>query len=629
MKRINLSNYLKLVLLFAFLGNFTTVKADDKLQPKWWFGGAVGANFNFYSGEIKTLNNSLPPLSAPFKKGSGAGLFIAPLLEYRPNPIWGGILTIGFDGRGGSFDEVATGGIEQSLSTTVNYLSVEPALKITPFDFGLHFFAGPTLGFNVAKSFEYKETGLPTQKGDFSSISGTLFGGKIGVGYDLSLTSPDADLQIQLAPFASVNFGQGPRSVEKWSLATLRAGVALKFGTTAEIKKIVEKEIQFSVRAPKIIPVERKVKETFPIRNYVFFDEFSTTIPSRYIQLTKEQADNFQEDHLIEPKPTDLIGRSARQLTVYYNVLNVFGDRMRLMPNTSITLIGSSENGASEGKKLAESIKNYLVDVFGINPNRIEVVGSEKPQIPSVQPGGKRELNLVKPDDRRVEITSNSIELLEPIQIISLQEEPLDSDVIINTSGAEQILSSWMVEVTDGAGATQNFGPFTADQERISGKTILGGKTDGKYKVALVGHTKGGQTIRKEENIRLVRAEKPDEDLGLRFSILFEFDQSKTVATYDRFLTNVVAPLIPEGGSVIIHGHTDVIGEESYNLKLSQSRARDAMQVIERELAKAGKRSVKFDTYGFGEDARRAPFENRFPEERFYNRTVIIDIVPE
>jgi hypothetical protein len=26
---------------------------------------------------------------------------------------------------------------------------------------------------------------------------------------------------------------------------------------------------------------------------------------------------------------------------------------------------------------------------------------------------------------------------------------------------------------------------------------------------------------------------------------------------------------------------------------------------------------------------RRAPFDNRLPEERFYNRTVIIDILPE
>jgi outer membrane protein OmpA-like peptidoglycan-associated protein len=140
---------------------------------------------------------------------------------------------------------------------------------------------------------------------------------------------------------------------------------------------------------------------------------------------------------------------------------------------------------------------------------------------------------------------------------------------------------------------------------------------------------KGGGTVEKTESIRLIRSDEEEDHTGWRFSILFEFDQSKTVATYTRFLTNEVAPLIPAGGSVIIHGHTDVIGEESYNLRLSRERSAETMEVLKRALAAAGKRNVRFDTYGFGEDVRRAPFENTLPEERFYNRTVIIDIVPE
>jgi len=30
----------------------------------------------------------------------------------------------------------------------------------------------------------------------------------------------------------------------------------------------------------------------------------------------------------------------------------------------------------------------------------------------------------------------------------------------------------------------------------------------------------------------------------------------------------------------------------------------------------------------YGEDEAMSPFENKYPEERFYNRTVIIDILP-
>jgi hypothetical protein len=61
---------------------------------------------------------------------------------------------------------------------------------------------------------------------------------------------------------------------------------------------------------------------------------------------------------------------------------------------------------------------------------------------------------------------------------------------------------------------------------------------------------------------------------------------------------------------------------------LSHDRAISAQQIIERALLNTGKKGIKFETYGFGEDAGTSPFENNFPEERFYNRTVIIDIIP-
>ena len=335
------------------------------------------------------------------------------------------------------------------------------------------------------------------------------------------------------------------------------------------------------------------------------------------------------ERQLLEAQPKDLTGRSRRQMTAYHNVLNVLGDRMRDNRNATVTLTGSSDQGAANGKALAEAVKSYLVNIFDIDEQRIKTEGRDKPSIPSFQPGGTREVELVRPEDRRVEITSSSVELLEPLQIISLQEDPLDSDVQLNAIGAENSLASWSIEVSDDAGNVKRYGPFTTEHERVSGRAILGDKLQGQYKIALVGETKNGQSLRREESVKLVRTDQPDEDLGLRFSILFEFDQSKTVATYERFLTGTVAPLIPDGASVTIHGHTDVIGEESHNLKLSRDRANETQNVIERALSRAGKRRVKFDTYGFGEDVRRAPFENRLPEERFYNRTVIIDIVPE
>jgi hypothetical protein len=50
--------------------------------------------------------------------------------------------------------------------------------------------------------------------------------------------------------------------------------------------------------------------------------------------------------------------------------------------------------------------------------------------------------------------------------------------------------------------------------------------------------------------------------------------------------------------------------------------------VIQAALARAGKKGVSFETFGFGEDENMSPFENNLPEKRFYNRAVIIDILP-
>lgn len=120
----------------------------------------------------------------------------------------------------------------------------------------------------------------------------------------------------------------------------------------------------------------------------------------------------------------------------------------------------------------------------------------------------------------------------------------------------------------------------------------------------------------------------PQNEEMMRFSIIFEFNDSKAIQIYDRYLTDIVTPKIPKDGTVIIHGHTDIIGDEAHNQELSLARANEVKGILESALAKAGRTDVKFEAYGFGEDLTLEPFENKFPEERFYNRTVIIDIIP-
>ena len=108
-------------------------------KPSWFFGVAGGANFNFYRGSTNQLNASFTP-PATFHNGDGVGLFVAPLLEYRPaNSKWGVMLQAGYDSRKGTFDQVKTPcDCPADLTTKLSYITVEPSLRFAPFKSNLY-----------------------------------------------------------------------------------------------------------------------------------------------------------------------------------------------------------------------------------------------------------------------------------------------------------------------------------------------------------------------------------------------------------------------------------------------------------------------------------------------------------
>ncbi|UFH45551.1 outer membrane beta-barrel protein [Flavobacterium galactosidilyticum] len=624
-------------------------------KPSWFFGVAGGANFNFYRGSTNQLNASFTP-PATFRDGDGVGLFVAPLLEYRPaNSKWGVMLQAGYDSRKGTFDQVKTAcDCPADLTTKLSYITVEPSLRFAPFKSNFYLYGGPRLAFNLNKSFEYQlgiNPAFPNQTpsavvtGDLDNVEKTLISMQIGAGYDIPLSADTKKTQFILSPFVSFQpyFGQNPRSTETLNITTIRAGIALKMGQGKNIQEatdiIKDREVQFTVNSPSNIPGESRMTEVFPLRNYVFFNEGSTEIPNRYVVLNKTQATNFKENQLELFAPKNLADRSKRQMTVYYNVLNILGERMQQNPSATITLVGSSNKENSDGLEMAESVKSYLVNVFDITASRIATKGQEKPSIPSEQPGAKLELVLLREGDRRVSIESNSPDLLmefqsgpdaslKPVQIVTSQEAPIDSYITFNNKGAGEALSYWSLQVADEQGKAQAFGPYTEDEVKIPGKSILGSRPEGDYTVKMIGQTKSGKIVEKETPVHMVLWTPAKTVEGMRYSIIYEFNTSKTIKMYEKYLTEVVTPKIPVGATVIIKGHTDIIGEEAYNQKLSLSRANDTKNIIEAALAKTGRKDVKFDVSGYGENENNAPFENKTPEERFYNRTVIIDIIP-
>jgi outer membrane protein OmpA-like peptidoglycan-associated protein len=155
----------------------------------------------------------------------------------------------------------------------------------------------------------------------------------------------------------------------------------------------------------------------------------------------------------------------------------------------------------------------------------------------------------------------------------------------------------------------------------------LNKQSKGNYKATMTGKTMMGKTITKEVTLDMTLVKPPKIEEVMRFSIIYEFDDSKSIYIYEKYLTEIVTPKIPVNGKVIVRGYTDVIGDVDYNQNLSLARANDVRKIMEAALSKANRTDVTFDVLGLGENENTSPFENKHPEERFYNRTVIIDIV--
>ncbi len=642
----------------ALLGLQTPVKAqapDDAVQytkPSWYFGLAGGGNINFYRGSTQELKaGRIVPTT--FHDGNGLGLFIAPLLEYRPaNSQWGAMLQAGYDNRSGAWDRVTTPcNRPADLSTNLSYWTIEPSLRFAPFKKNFYLYAGPRFAFNNAKAYTYQmglnstvpgQIPVAAENSDFAAIRSSLVSMQIGAGLDIPLSSQSHRTQWVLAPFVSFQpyFGQEPRTIESWNITTLRVGAAIKFGRGHVIEKpvVVEAfvpvvvaalpEITFTVNSPKNVAAKGSVNEIFPLRNYVFFDLGSSEIPSRYVLLKKDQVANFKSDDLKMKTPDNGSGRSDRQMEVYYNVLNILGDRMSQDPTSTVLLVGSSLESDLDGLAMAQSVKTYLVTVFDIAPGRITIQGRNRPVLAAGSKNNVQEVTLVNQGDRRVSIESSSPSLLKEFQSdqMIVLVAPLKSYVTFSVGKNYGDLQSWSLVITDENGGVQNFGPFTQESVNLSGNALLGNRAKGNFKVRLVATTKDNVVIEKKTQMHVNQWMSDNNSDGNRFSIIYGFNKSEALPMYRKYLLEVVTPQIPVNGTVMIQGYTDEIGNEAYNQKLSLARANNVQSILQEGLDKAGRTDVKFVTSGLGEDAKTAQFKNKYPEERFYNRTVIIDL---
>ncbi len=468
----------------------------------------------------------------------------------------------------------------------------------------------------------------------------------LGASYDVPLSQ-----KVVLAP--ELTFSAPINSIRtdyNWHILTIALGAELKFNIAPEPKMEVVPPVpppppppplvssmtasvqisgvttdsagnEHETPDPEIRVEEFERHEAYPDLNYIFFDEDSSSIPSRY-QLFADNNDTkaFHID--------SLSGKST--IEIYHDELNIIGQRLIDSPFVWVTLTGTNSGSLNEAKdstlalRRATSVQQYLEHTWHIDSSRITVASEGLPASPS-----STTTSDGSAENRRVEITSNDPSLLDPLSIQTVDHTMNPPTIRLRTTESSAITlmeNTLVLKQGDrvlasyrGPGQMEQWHPQQSDLPETDSMLIatldmtdsIGGKLHSvdSTKVDLV-------TIRKKREDRV--QDKIIEHYNL---ITFNFDKSDLNDRSLRVVAEIAASVTP-GTRIIIRGYTDISGESAHNLELSQARAKAVESALKQTLGDQAS-SVSFDTQGEGQNDL---VNNRLPEGRFLSRTVFVEL---
>ncbi|MFA6234712.1 MAG: OmpA family protein [Bacteroidota bacterium] len=385
--------------------------------------------------------------------------------------------------------------------------------------------------------------------------------------------------------------------------------------------------VTLTASTEELVMQEEIIRETFPMLNYVFFEQGSAVIPERYKRIGPEAIATFKEGAI-----------EGGALDFYYNVLNIIGSRLRTVPTATITVSGYLNNTGTEkrnetlARDRAAAVRDYLRTVWGIEESRIAVATGVLPPLPS----SSRD-SLGQAENRRVEITTESSALLGPVTFVRRIAGVTPMQVEFRpTITADEGVEAWVLSMEQGGKefdrrqGTQPEKSITWNWKNRAG--ALPASSGDLVCRFLVSDRAGDSNTSEPVSVRVreVRNERRQNvsvsDDGITKEkislILFPFDVAEPGESNNRIMEEFVYPRITAGSRITVNGYTDAIGSEEYNLKLSQQRADAVRQIL---LTRMGESAAdKVTSQGHGETSPL--FSNDIPEGRFYDRTVSLTI---
>ncbi len=379
--------------------------------------------------------------------------------------------------------------------------------------------------------------------------------------------------------------------------------------------------------APALTIEEITTIDSAPLLNHIYFAAGQGELPDRYALFeNQEKTAGFNEKELKGP------------IEKYSHVLNIIGSRLRMHPDAGVRLVGCNSNvGIEKGRtdlsrSRAEAVRAYLRYVWGIDPQRMAVESRNLPEKPSTNRVAEGQA-----ENQRVEIISEDPAILDTVDSAYVQKvSDLGQLRLVPQIRAEAAISDWQVHLTCGEREIQTLqgqGPLPGEWSVPLQAALLEDLSSCENLSMRVQATDTEANALNQESVAslpvhyLKRTEQMSQVQGYKVKeqyalILFDYDSAAIKARNEIVMRRIIARVqqVPNAAISIV-GHTDTIGGEAYNIKLSERRAQAVRQLLLNAVQPA---ADQLTVTGAGPS--EPMYDNGLPEGRSLNRTVTITL---
>ena len=462
---------------------------------------------------------------------------------------------------------------------------------------------------------------------------------------EFSISDPDSNIDSSIIPEKMTGFKTAVLTLTpldkclpgdyQFNITARARGRQKEIPVRFKLKKLpaLYADVQASVNR-LIIKQTTRIRSRDPLLPYIFFAENQSKLNEDRYEILNPQKRPLKDFVFFPERLLDISSK-------YKNTLNVIAKRLWDHPEMEIMIRGYVSNWGVEtdnrelAGRRAETVRDYFIQNCGVRPHQVKVEAHLMPPDPAsnVDPRGREE-------NQRVEITCpvESQPILDPI--VTETSDIATSDSVchfqINNFIAEAGLINWKLSIVEEPGAL--FKVFEKkelptediawDWKNEAGQSVSVGK-DYRYQLSLwdefgQNHTTEPKTIH-VASISEIAREYIQKNIEKSRLILFKYDRADmdltSTSLREELELNIRKLRKNPDATLLIQGHTDIIGDPDYNRQLSFRRAESvAKYFIDRGISKS---RITYEGFGMN----RSLMSNALPEGRMMNRRVEIYIL--